>query len=279
MIRTDSFTFLAVAVALALAAALPAQARNETFMLPVADAIHKNRAREIVGNVPLRFGTASAPAAGSPDIVRADVVVEGIGSTGGEDPRERRVGALSDDQRCMLAFDDALAKLVAAAQEAHAGAIVGVVSDYKGSAPIPDGRQFECHAGAVRSYVWLRAQLVRALLPARALPPPSGFAELGNAEAVPLSDEGKERYRHFLTLPSPRAFVVFEDGHWYMTWKDPEAMSKALDYCARVGKRCWLYAADDRVVWDADPSKRIASSSQLQRTGAAASAATADEHR
>jgi hypothetical protein len=40
-------------------------------------------------------------------------------------------------------------------------------------------------------------------------------------------------------------------------------MSKALDYCARQGKPCWLYAVDDRVVWTADPATRIGQSRQL----------------
>jgi hypothetical protein len=266
MTRSLSIPFLAIAAALALAAAAPAHARNDTFMLPVSDAIHKTRTREIVGDLPLRFGAATAPARKSHDILQADVVVEGIGSTGGDDPRQHHLGEVGDNQRCILAFEDALAKLVVAARDANAGAIVGIVSDYKGEAAIPDGNLFECHAGGVRSYVWLHAQLVRSTPSARELPPASGFADLADADAVPLGDEGKERYRHFLTLPSPRAFVVFEDGHWYMTWKDPEATSKALDHCARVGKRCWLYAADDRVVWTADAARRIGSSAQLQRS-------------
>lgn len=262
-----------------LAVATPALARNETFTLSVHDAFHKNRAREIVGDMPVRFGAASAPAAASPDIVRADMLVEGVAAAGGDDPRQHRLGPpLTDDERCVHAFDDALAKLVAAAREAGAAAIVGVVSDYKGEGhAIRDGAQFECHAGGVRSYVWLRAQLVRSLPAARALPPATGFARLDDVDAVPLSDAGKERYRHFLTLPSPRAFVVYEDGNWRFYARDPEAASKALDYCARQGKRCWLYAADDRVLWSADVGKRIGSAAQLG--GDAAPGDAKDERR
>jgi len=254
-----------VICAAGLAAAAPAHARNDTFTLSVHDAFHKNRAREIVGDLAVRFGEASAPAAGSPDVIRSDVLVEGVAAAGGDDPRQHRIGpALTDDERCVHAFDDALGKLVAAAREAGAAAIVGVVSDYKGEGHvIQDGAQFECHAGGVRSYVWLRARLVRAVPVAHALPPATGFARLEDADAVPVSDAGKERYRHFLTLPSPRAFVVYEDGNWRFFAKDPEAATKALDYCARQGKRCWLYAADDRVLWSADVDKRIGSSAQL----------------
>ncbi|MBW8758220.1 MAG: hypothetical protein JF586_11480 [Burkholderiales bacterium] len=264
-----------VTCAAVLAAAMPAHARNETFMLSVHDAFHKNRAREIVGDLPVRFGEAGAPAPASADIVRADVLVEGVAAAGGDDPRQHRIGPpLTDDERCVHAFDDALAKLVAAAREAGAAAIVGVVSDYKGEdRPMRDGAQFECHAGGVRSYVWLRGQFVRAVPTARALPPATGFAALADVDAVPLSDAGKERYRHFLTLPSPRAFVVYEDGNWRFYAKDPEAATKALDYCARQGQRCWLYAADDRVLWSAEVARRIGSAAQLAGNGTAAPAA------
>ena len=240
-----------------------AQARNETFVQSVAGAMKKTRSREIVGDLPLRWGASTALAAGSPDILRPDVTVEGSGSATGEDPRKHETP--SDETVCLHAFEEALAKLVTAGREAHAGAVVGIVSDYKGSV-IHDGKTFECHAGIARSHVFLRAQFVKTA-PAyvtAGLPPDSGFARLDDADAVPLSDAGKERYRHFLTLPSPRAFVVFEDGHWYITSKDAEAATRALDYCARVGKRCWLYAADDRVLWNADVARRISSSAQIR---------------
>jgi hypothetical protein len=277
MTRSVPFLVLpAVATALALAVALPAQARNDTFMVPVSDVINKNRTREIVGALPLRFGAATAPDRASPDIIRRDVVVEGIAAAGGDDPRQHRIGPpLTDEERCAHAFEDALAKLAAAAREVSAAGIVGIVSDYRREAPIPDGRTVECHAGGVRSFVWLRAQLVRNLQPARPLPAATSFAPLADVDAVPLSDAGKERYRHFLTLPSPRAFVIYEDGNWRFYSKDPEAATKALDYCARQGKRCWLYAADDRVVWSADVDKRIGSAAQL---GGGAPVDVKDEH-
>jgi hypothetical protein len=40
-------------------------------------------------------------------------------------------------------------------------------------------------------------------------------------------------------------------------------MTKALDRCERDGRVCWLYAVDDRVVWNSDVAKRIGKSSQL----------------
>lgn len=258
---SSPFHFLLAGLAVALAAST-AQARNDTFMQPVVPALKKTHSREIVGDMPLLWGTSTSQPTGSPDILSADVTVEGSGSATGEDPRKHE--SPSDETVCLRAFQEALSRLVSAAREAHAGAVVGIVSAYKGSQVIEDGRTFECHAGIARSHVFLRAQLVKSApaLQRAGLPPASGFAALENAEAVPVSEEGKDRYRHFLTLPSPRAFVVFEDGSWWMTSKDPESVTRALDHCGRVGKRCWLYAADDRVLWSADVAKRISSSAQ-----------------
>ncbi len=259
---------LALAGALVLAA--PAYARNETFIQPMADALHKHRAREIVGDIAVSLGADTALPADSPNLLNSGVLVEGIGSATGDDPRKH--ADPSDEQRCVRAFEDALGKLVAAARQAGGAALVGVVSDYKGESATKDGVQYECHAGSAKSHVWLRAQVARVAVSARPLPPASGFAALDNVEAVPLSDEGKGRYRHFLTLQMPRAFVVMEDGHWHMNWNDAEAMSKALDYCARAGKRCWLYAVNDRVVWTPDVEHRIGSAAQLPGRPAAPAA-------
>ena len=159
-------------------------------------------------------------------------------------------------------------------QTPSAVAVVGIVSDYKGQVR-DDPANYECHAGSFHSYVALRAQFARSLPHTLPVPATSGFAESTNLDAVPLSQAGKDRYAHFLTLPKPRAFAVLEDGSWRFWADDADAMTKALDDCARVGKRCWLYAVDDRVVWDADVGRRIGSVAQL-RNGAAV--APKDEH-
>jgi hypothetical protein len=253
-----SFSAALLTGALALAVVLPAHARNEIHRLPVAEAMGKTHSREIVGDLPLRFGSASA--AGSelmPDTAEAlgeaSIVV---------DPRARQ--HLTDEEACQLAFEDAIAKLADRARHAGAAAVVGIVSNFKGER-VDDPKSYDCHSGSSKSYVTLQASLARTFVPpgARPLPPATGFARLEDTRAVPISDAGRERYAHFLTLPKPRAFVIYEDGGWRFYAKDPDAMTKALDYCARQGKRCWLYAADDRVVWSADVDKRISSSAQL----------------
>ena len=261
-----------VAAAIALGAALPAQARNDSLMHPIADALAKPRARDIVGKLPLLFGSASV--AGGEQL-SGPIEVQGEASII-VDPRSRV--HLTDDEACQKAFEDAVAKLVDRARQTGAAAVVGIVSNFKGQR-VDDANAYDCHAGSATSYVTLQASLARSFSPppSRVLPPATGFAPLEDARAVPLSDAGRERYAHFLSLPKPRAFVVYEDGSWRFYAKDPEAMTKALDYCAREGRRCWLYAADDRVVWSADVTKRIGASSQLQG-GPRPPIAVVDEH-
>ena len=267
---------LMLAGAVALAAALPAQARNESHLLAVSEALGKNQSpqsRDVVRGLPLLFGSASA--AGS-QLLPGPIEAQGEASIV-VDPRSR-TPHLTDEEACQNAFEDAVAKLAGLARGAGAQAVVGIVSSFKGQR-VDSATAYDCHSGASHSYVTLQASLARTYVPAstRALPPATGYAPLEDARAVPISDAGRERYAHFLTLPKPRAFVVYEDGGWRFYSKDPAAMTNALDHCAREGRRCWLYAVDDRVVWSADLAKRIGASSQLDG-GAPSPAVPADDH-
>ncbi len=258
------FTLLALAT---LAWAQPAAARNLAIVHPVAPVLGGKTGRNIVSDLRVAFGGATA-AIGT--TITTDFEVEGIG--GSEYSGNRRP---TDAEVCDRALLDALTKLVLAARNAGANGIVGIVSNYQ-HRPFDDPNNVECHAGTFKSHVVLKANFVRldpgtaAAIPAtpelthaHAVPPATGFADIGNAAAVPISAEGQARYQHYLTLPPPKAFTINADGAWRFYWKDAEAMSKALDYCARQGKTCWLYAVDDRVVWTADPGTRISQSRQL----------------
>jgi len=99
----------------------------------------------------------------------------------------------------------------------------------------------------------------------RIVPPASGYAAIGDVDKVPVREAGKDRYRAFLTMQAPKAFVVMEGGGWRLYSKDPDAMAMALDHCEQVKVGCWLYAVDDRVVFTAEPEKRISRVSQLER--------------
>jgi len=259
----------ALAVAVSVAAG-GAQARDNVLHLPVAGALADPAVQAVVGATPLRFGASSAAGA---DLLAPDVRIDGSAQPLREDQTRRDSQAPSDESVCQKAFVDAMTRLASAARQAHAAAVLGIVSDYRGQVH-DDAANYECHAGSFRSYVSLRVQLARSLPHALPVPPASGFADASNVDAVPVSAAGKDRYAYFLTLARPRAFAVAEDGSWRFWAADPDAMTKALDDCARAGKRCWLYAVDDRVVWNADAGRRIGTSAQLR----AGSAGAQDEH-
>lgn len=153
--------FPAHAVAFAAIAALatlasPAQARNVRLMESVPDTIRVTRTHDILGNLDLRFGGDSGRGA---NVVRRDVIVKGVGTTKlddvGEDDRVRP----RDHELCARAFEDAMTQLAFAARNARATAIVGVISNYEGTV-FDDPGHFECHVGALKAAVTLRAQLV-----------------------------------------------------------------------------------------------------------------------
>jgi hypothetical protein len=89
-------------------------------------------------------------------------------------------------------------------------------------------------------------------------PQPSGFAEIGEVDKVPLSPRGKERYAVFLTKIMPRAFAISERGGWSFAWGNqtqspdasPDPRVRAVQLCEkRTQQRCVLYAVDDVVVY------------------------------
>lgn len=172
-------TRLCVVGALALAVlALPAQARNVRLMESVPDTLRVTRTHDILGTLALSFGSDSARGA---TLVRRDVVVKGVGTTRlhdvGQDDRVRP----ADHDLCARAFEDAVTKLAFAARGARGTAIVGVVSNYQGTV-FDDPDHFECHVGALKAAVTLRAQIASGPLapvdvtgapaPAPALQPP-----------------------------------------------------------------------------------------------------------
>jgi dienelactone hydrolase len=86
------------------------------------------------------------------------------------------------------------------------------------------------------------------------VPPRNPAIDANDLAAVPVSEAGRARYQHYLGLPSPKAFVVTERGGWYFSSPDARAMRNALEACK--AQPCWLYAVDDQVVWQAEPSAR-----------------------
>ncbi len=80
-------------------------------------------------------------------------------------------------------------------------------------------------------------------------PPPSTFAALDAADAVPVSPSGKAAYAKFLEMAAPRAFAISGKGGFGYARGD-YAVGRALGNCQRYGNPCILYAVDSDVVWN-----------------------------
>ena len=94
----------------------------------------------------------------------------------------------------------------------------------------------------------------------------AAWARLDDVTRLPYaSDRMRERYRIFLTLPMPRAFVISEGGDWYPAsgavaqgqLATGTPTERALRDCEKTGSgRCHLYAIDEQVVYRLDPAAR-----------------------
>jgi hypothetical protein len=191
-------TSVAIAIAAALAAlAPPAQARNVRLMESVPDTLRVTRTHDILGTLDLRFGSDSAHGA---QIVRRDVVVKGVGTTKvadvGEDDRVRP----RDHELCARAFEDAMTKLAFAARGARGTAIVGVISNYEGTV-FDDPVHYECHVGALKAAVTLRAQIATGTV----APPPDVPAAAPPQPATPPVPVAPPPPRSDLVPPPPPA--------------------------------------------------------------------------
>jgi hypothetical protein len=189
---------LLVTVALA-GLASPAQARNVRLMGSVDDATRLTHVHDILGTLDLRFGSDSGRGA---SIMRRDVVVKGVGTTNLNDVHVDDAKARPADQDlCARAFEDAVMQLAFAARGARATAIVGVVSDYDGKV-FDDPAHFECHAGALKAAVTLRAQLATgAAVPVLSPPPVPASPPPAALPATPEPDVAPPPAATFQPLP------------------------------------------------------------------------------
>lgn len=108
-----------------------------------------------------------------------------------------------------------------------------------------------------------RTDAAAASAPMAAAP---AWARIDDTSRLPFAgDRLRDRYRVFLTLPLPRAFVISEGGDWYpasgsvgpVPGATGTPAERALRECERNGSgRCHLYAVDDQVVYRPDPPPR-----------------------
>jgi dienelactone hydrolase len=82
-------------------------------------------------------------------------------------------------------------------------------------------------------------------------PAPTGFAMVGDINAVPyLDDSGRAGYAAFLQQYPSRAFAISESGAWAWAEGGDDPISVALDSCQQNSRDpCRLYAIDYAVVW------------------------------
>jgi len=158
---------IACAAALLTVLAAPAHARNVKLMESVPDTAARTRVHEILGDLVMQFGSASAQGAA---LVRRDVVVKGVGETSLQDVNDAKARP-TDQELCARAFEDAVTQFAFAARGAKASAIVGVVSNYEGTT-FDDPTHYECHVGALKAAVTLRGQFTAGPAPAPLVPQP-----------------------------------------------------------------------------------------------------------
>lgn len=84
----------------------------------------------------------------------------------------------------------------------------------------------------------------------QAFPPPSGYAAIDDVQAVPyVGEPGRERYRKFLEHAPSRAFVISRAGFAGAFYGGFDPIGRGLKMCAERSRDCFLYAADQHVVW------------------------------
>lgn len=85
------------------------------------------------------------------------------------------------------------------------------------------------------------------------------------------SDKMRDSYKTFLTCPLPRAFAISEGGKWWYSWSTKPAdaslpadpTQRALRACEKTNSgKCFLYAIDNRVVYDGRPAGEAGASAK-----------------
>jgi hypothetical protein len=140
------------------------------------------------------------------------------------------------------------------------GGVVGAVIDHNSGAAYEYPEAVKVIMGQMSSLAFVRT--------APGVPPPSGFAGLYDADAVPyLSAKGREAYRTWAARPNPKAFGVAPNGSYFTAAGTlPQDRSlptdpteRAMVGCERAAKMpCKLYAVNDNVVWVREAAARPA---------------------
>jgi len=137
-----------IAAMAAAASSVPAQARDNKMMMPLAAAMAANDAQTRLGDtVKFYFGGQKTPA---------------IATRLGVDKTSQKTNSFgkSAETACNWAFLSAMLRLQARAKELGADAVVNIVSNYKNE-EMSSETEFECHDGAMMSGVALKGEFVK----------------------------------------------------------------------------------------------------------------------
>ncbi len=95
------------------------------------------------------------------------------------------------------------------------------------------------------------------------LPADSRFGDVNDSSLVPVRERSRDQYLRF--RPAHAASLCdcrrWQRGLRFRRWGD----GRCPEHLRTCGKTCWLYAVDDRVVWQSDPHQRISRVNQLSR--------------
>lgn len=110
-----------------------------------------------------------------------------------------------------------------------------------------------------------------------ALESPLAAIRVDDLDAIPdLFETGKNDYREWLKLPSPKAFAIAGNGRWgYAAGpmpRDPaapiETGERALWNCERNSKQaCVLYAVNGKVVWGSEYAGQLGAAFERRKAG------------
>ncbi len=139
---------LSLATTLSIAAALPAHAKDDVLMLPIAAALDANDARSRLGDdIKFYFGDQPTPK------VQSKITT---------DKTSQRTNGFNKTpaEACNWVFLSSMLALKKKAEQVGANAVVNIVSNYNNNEKSSQ-TEFECHDGAIMSGVALKGDFVK----------------------------------------------------------------------------------------------------------------------
>ena len=139
---------LSVAFGILICTALSAQARNETFMLPIDAALKATTfAPKPDGSIKFYFGKQATPAV--QELIHTDIISKKV-----------RFSGTADVAACNEALVSSLTELQERTKKMSGNAVINIVSYYQNTEMSSETR-FECHAGSFSVILFLKADIAK----------------------------------------------------------------------------------------------------------------------